>query len=149
MNDKTTAQEIAPLNYGQRKEYIAKALGVEWIDGSAIVALEEEYGYRTWFWFSNISTEELERFWVNLKSVGPYFGDPSSPDTGSVPLPGVLVQNIGSDQHKELWSYFYHLSDFRGHIHEDDDSHLIKNTYVYHAGYDAVAVQLGDGLKPA
>jgi len=34
-----------------------------------LVLLNEEYGYRLWFWFPNITSNELDTWWSELDSV--------------------------------------------------------------------------------
>jgi len=93
-----------------------------------LVLLEEEYGYRHWFWFPEMEPEILIRWWKSLKTVDPYFMTPE-------PLPGSVI-------YAEDMEYWYSLDKsgkyFSAHTHCDDDSWLkIPNKdYVYHLGYD-------------
>ncbi len=92
-----------------------------------MVLLEEEYGYRVWYWLPEISADELERWWATLKSVGPFFYSP-------VGLPGKVIQ---AD-----FGFFVKLAKtgkyYRAHIHMDFDSFLITpdNISIRHSGHD-------------
>lgn len=56
---------------------------------SVTVLLEEEYGYRQWFWETGMTVSELELWWTALPSVRPFFFSPEG-------LPGTL-REIGED----------------------------------------------------
>ena len=128
--------KIAPFESRDKTiAVIAQHLNAAWRPGEAIVALDEEYGYRMWFWFSGKSAPDLESWWGSLTSVAPYFMNPSIPENGAESIPGTLVQYSNLDDHKELWEYFRRLSDFIGHIHEDEDSYLKKTVYIRHKGF--------------
>src|SRR4051812_10243382 len=114
---------------------IAMHYGVAWIPGKAVVALEEECGYRDWFWFSEMSCEELESWWSTLPTVSPYFYDPSKPEDGAEPLSGKLIQCCHRDEDKEHWAVFKLLADYQAHMHTDSDSYLEKTVLIYHKGY--------------
>ncbi len=50
-----------------------------------LVILEEEYGYKHWFWYPGMNDSELVKWWESLESVDPYFMTPE-------PLPGKLIE---------------------------------------------------------
>jgi hypothetical protein len=112
---------------------IASSLGVLWHPGEAVVALEEEYGYRSWFWFTGISASALEEWWRTLPSVSPYFMNPTEPESGAPSLPGHLVKY--DQELSASWASFSSLADFTGHLHQDDDSFLSKKVFIHHAGH--------------
>ena len=94
-----------------------------------LVLLDEEYGYRSWFWFPSMSVSELEKWWKKLDSVEPYFMTPK-------PLPGGLYQ--ASEDEIDLFlalekSGKYYMA----HTHCDDDSFLINldGKKLFHKGY--------------
>ena len=93
-----------------------------------LVLLEEEYGYKYWFWFPKMNQDELEIWWETLETVDPYFMSPE-------PLPGDVIFAENMDYWHALEEAKRH---FTGHIHCDDDSWLKKPTgeYIYHKGYD-------------
>ena len=130
----------------------------EWPKGEAVVLLDEEYGYRTWLWHTNMTGEELIAWWTALPSVDPYFMTP-------VGLPGTLVpcwvqsnadkgvwtfkrdsvtqDEEGNWQGEEVFVYWPVPGDPRkdrwmAHIHQDDDSGLGHPTHgrFRHAGFD-------------
>ena len=97
-----------------------------------LILLEEEYGYRRWFWFPNMSLAELELWWLNLETVTPYFMTPE-------PLPGDLYKAQSEDEF-DLFCELESSSDYYcAHIHCDDDSVLMKpdKTKVFHKGYES------------
>ena len=89
-----------------------------------LVLLDEEYGWKEWFWFPPMNEKELINWWKNLEFVGK-------------PLEGELIEvnDENSNFFHKLWkdNSFYML-----HIHVDDDSYLKKPNaegYIYHKGY--------------
>lgn len=96
-----------------------------------LVLLDEEYGYRKWFWFPEMRAEELEQWWGALETVEPYFMTPE-------PLPGELYQ-VEMASELNLFIQLEKSSQFySAHTHCDDDSILIKpdKTRIYHKGYE-------------
>ncbi len=93
-----------------------------------IVLLEEEYGYKHWFWFPNMTPEQLELWWKGLDSVDPYFMTPE-------PLPGDVIFAEDMDYWHDLQEKGIH---YQAHTHCDDDSWLKRPSdhYVYHKGYE-------------
>ena len=95
-----------------------------------LVLLDEEYGYRRWFWFPKLSSEELIEWWKRLESVDPYFMTPEH-------LPGdvIQVEDEGLELFQELDLEETHFS---AHIHCDDDSALQtpNGNRVYHHGFE-------------
>ncbi|WP_445365712.1 hypothetical protein ACJJJB_03015 [Microbulbifer sp. ANSA001] len=93
-----------------------------------MVLLEEEYGYKHWFWFPQMTPFELEAWWKKLDTVDPYFMTPE-------PLPGDVI-------FAEDMEHWYSLQEkgkhYQAHIHCDDDSWLMRSLekYVYHMGYE-------------
>ena len=97
-----------------------------------LVLLDEEYGYRLWFWFPNITSNKLDTWWSELDSVDPYFMTPE-------PLIGDLYQAEDDDE-LELFTSLQKTSKFYTvHIHSNDDSILKKpnGTKIYHKGYES------------
>lgn len=96
-----------------------------------LILLEEEYGYRRWFWFPDMPLVELESWWRNLETVDPYFMTP-------VPLPGDLYKAENEDEF-DLFCELESSSNYHfAHIHCDDDSVLVKpdKTKIFHKGYE-------------
>lgn len=97
-----------------------------------IVLINEEYGYRKWFWFPPMNAAELEAWWSGLESVDPYFMTPES-------LPGDLYEVRAEEayaRYKQLAASCHRL-----HLHCDDDSILIcpNKTPLVHKGYRGYA----------
>ncbi|MBO2646576.1 hypothetical protein [Shewanella algae] len=96
-----------------------------------LVLLEEEYGYRRWYWFPSMAPSELEDWWLRLESVDPYFMTPE-------PLPGDLYQ-VEDDDEFDLFVELEKTGKFYvAHTHCDDDSVLLKpdKTKLFHKGYE-------------
>lgn len=124
---------------------------VAWPTDQAVVLLEEEYGYRSWVWWTGMTDDELIQWWKSLESVSPYFFDPRE-------LPGTLTPQYGlCREQPSIGTYNpktirYNEEDepfgevlalerpakvWIGHIHEDGDSDLFHPDYgrVHHRGY--------------
>ncbi len=76
-----------------------------------VVELSEEYGYRTWYWFTGMNKPDLIRFWEDMDSVNEHFWNPSKT------LPGQLVP-------ADAYPGAVNTSTWYGHIHENSDSYL-------------------------
>ena len=101
------------------------------IENELTVLLCEEYGYREWFWFPEMSEAKLIQWWKDLESVEPYFMTPE-------PLPGTLIQ-VKEDNDFELFQQFEEKNKyFTSHIHCDDDSILVTPTglKIQHKGFE-------------
>jgi len=96
-----------------------------------LVLLDEEYGYRKWFWFPSMPAEELEGWWTDLETVDPYFMTPE-------PLPGDLYQAEDEDEFDLYKNLEAGHGYYTAHTHCDDDSVLIRpdRTKVFHKGYE-------------
>lgn len=96
------------------------------------VLLNEEYGYRRWFWFPDMSPEKLELWWLALESVDPYFMTPE-------PLPGTLYQ-VQTDDEFDLFNTLLDTNTvYYAHTHCDDDSFLMRpnKEKIHHKGLEA------------
>ncbi len=93
-----------------------------------LVLLEEEYGYRDWFWFPQMTPTELIKWWGDLESVGEYFFTPE-------PLPGDVIKV--TEETRKLYRNLHKAGKyFQAHIHMDCDSYLQtpEGKLIYHAG---------------
>jgi hypothetical protein len=84
------------------------------INPETTIFLEEEYGYRLWFWIPDRPMADLIEWWRGLFSVEPWFVNPE-------PLPGVLLEDTSFDHWYDLYKSRQFIS---GHINDDDDSGL-------------------------
>ena len=97
------------------------------------VDLEEEYGYRTWTWFTLMDPTDLESWWTKLPSVRPYFFSPIGLPGRVEPRPAPPFTTVEAAlarlnaPPRPIW---------RCHIHQDDDSYLVTpaGRCIYHAG---------------
>ena len=127
------------------------AAEMAWPSDQAVVLLEEEYGYRSWVWWTGMTDVELVAWWKALASVQPYFFDPRG-------LPGTLTPQYGLcrdqpsvgtwnpktiqyDKDGEPFGDMLVLArpskHWVGHIHVDDDSSLYHKDFgaIHHLGY--------------
>jgi len=90
------------------------------------ILLEEEFGYRLWFWIPGRPIAELIEWWRGLFSVEPWCVTPE-------PLPGILIHGMPSEQWNELYATRQFIW---GHINDDDDSELRlpSGEAIYHQG---------------
>jgi hypothetical protein len=111
-----------------KKELTSVALK-EKTETDFLILLTEEYGFREWFWFPNMSEKELLEWWKELESVDPYFMTPE-------PLEGWLIE-----MSEELAGLYSELQKSKrcitAHFHCDDDSYikLVNGEIVHHKGY--------------
>ena len=88
--------------------------------------IDEEYGYRYWFWETGKSKQEMIDWWCNLESVDKFFFNPSQT------LPFGKVFSIYED--------CMHTPETEGyvHLHCDNDSFMrIDGESYYHKGYSS------------
>lgn len=66
-----------------------------------LVLIEEELGYRYWFWFPHVSRYELEHIWESMNA-GDFWAwfKPVETQLTSEPLPGERVEVKTDHQHK-------------------------------------------------
>jgi hypothetical protein len=85
------------------------------------VYIDEEYGYRFWFWDTGMTEAELVRWWGNLGSVTPFYFSPQGL------LPGTVTKI----------PHFQGPTPYLAHLHEDFDSwlKLPGGTTIYHRGH--------------
>ena len=102
----------------------------------AVVMLDEEYGYRSWVWYTGMSDEELRAYWEGLATVSDFFFDPRTlpgvlipwwPDPGN-PKGGIFTfdpEGFGWSDDEPVgtvvWMRHQNIL-WMGHIHQDDDS---------------------------
>ena len=124
---------------------------IPWPTDQAVVLLDEEYGYRSWVWWTGMTNDALAAWWKALDSVQPHFFDPRT-------LPGTLTPQYGLCREQPCigtWNpdtIQYDEEDeplgeeilltrpqvvWVGHIHEDDDSCLHHEEFgvIRHQGY--------------
>lgn len=124
----------------------------------AFVALREEFGFRYWFWFPEISQQELITYWKRLNEVNKISNLPGSLilaeggyKDGRQPIPyGEVTQTPYGDIHeffnnplKDLWDKLAdHSPAYYAHVFDETNSVLIcKNPHqkVYPRGrYEAL-----------
>jgi hypothetical protein len=101
--------------------------------GRLCVLVNEEYGFRTWFWFPNLkNNDELVAWWTQLEKVTAYYEDPK--------VMGGYFILADNEVISKLWE---HLNFVRAenplpyiHLHWEDDSYLmIEDVTYYHKGY--------------
>ncbi|KKL84750.1 hypothetical protein LCGC14_1961550 [marine sediment metagenome] len=86
-------------------------------DGKLVVYLDEEYGYRQWFWFPNMPESELQAYWDSLNAPDFYFS--------IYKLLGDMVPCESDFPMYDVWDEGFRLENsWRAHLHWDDDSWL-------------------------
>ena len=71
--------------------------------GDLVVYLDEEYGYRHWYWFPDMTTDELHAYWDQCE-ITQHFYDPSSLPGDVVPVPPEYFD--GADSHEDVNDYY-------------------------------------------
>jgi hypothetical protein len=108
--------------------------GKKLLKDEAFVLISEEFGYRYWFWFPEVSQKELIKIWKNTPRIDKF-------NFGSV-LPGKFILAGGANiewSMKEEWFYYLYGSrtTWIADIFDDCDSLLITSfprRYIYHKG---------------
>lgn len=110
------------------EEYKQKMIALaERMKKELVVILTEEYGYRYWFWFPQMTAKELE-FWWRTSIVKSYEYESEKYDhvTPVSELPGekILVED---DNMLDGWKVAEELKTFyTAHIHTTDDTSLVR-----------------------
>lgn len=123
------------------------------------VMLDEEYGYRSWVWYTGMSEAELLEWWANLESVDPFFYNPDGTLPGTVTAIVMWQNTEEGAESRGLYTYspetlqrdedgeqtgdivfikWPSAGRWSMHLHCDDDSLLHHTTkgHHFHKGYD-------------
>ena len=100
----------------------------------AFVLVSEEFGYRYWFWFPEVSKKELVKIWKNTERIDKF--------NFHQVLPGKFILAGGANVEwsiKEEWFYFLYgnRTTWIADIFDDCDSLLITTApkrYIHHKG---------------
>jgi hypothetical protein len=100
----------------------------------AFVLVSEEFGYRYWFWFPEVSQKKLVSIWKNTERIDKF--------NFQKVLPGKFILAGGANVEwsmKEEWFYFLYgnRTTWIADIFDDCDSLLITTTpkrYIHHKG---------------
>ena len=94
------------------------------------IFINEEYGYRTWIWKTNMNEDEFVSWWMNLTEsefIKYYFNFNS--------LPGVLkeykAKEQGNAQQREMGDPTSHKPYYYLHFHDVDDSYISIGNDLY------------------
>lgn len=112
--------------------------------GSLVVFLDEEYGYRQWYWFPSVPESELVALWNSIdKEEEAIYMDPSRLPGEVVPIPEETDQSLledycfqGLDEGEITYEQAHpnecywcnghvHPDTWKAHIHRNDDSWLV------------------------
>lgn len=121
-------QEYKEWNDFVKKRNEKYAAIKERISKEFVVLVEEEYGYKYWFWFPGISPKELEFWWKSNEH-----------------LPN--IRKLGNCIEDEYWDLFVDLRRtgqyYTAHWHEEEDSWLARpdGTYIKHRGQDKAVLE--------
>ena len=98
------------------------------------VLLDEEFGYRTFFWYPNMSPSDFTAWWEGLDSVEGYT---TCQEDHGTPLPGKLVE-VDTDEQWDKWTELYTVGDLIFcSFFNDGDSFLRTGGKTYrHKGFD-------------
>lgn len=109
-----------------------------------VVALDIEYGYKTYVWIPEMTCLELERWWLRQQHIGKFY---------ELPCGGTFLQDVtksipyGSGDWDYLhydttvWTTYNYIKNahlgYHAHIFCDEDSYLItpRKRHIHHAGY--------------
>ncbi len=80
------------------------------------VTIEEEWGYREWFWFPRISAQELESWWCSQQNIESFWGWAGSQKCAmQEDWPGEFVL-IKEEDDLQLWSESFRYTAYISHI---------------------------------
>ena len=103
----------------------------------AFVTLREEFGFRYWFWFPEMSKKELVNFWKSQKTIDNW--------TFRRVFPGTFILAEGGYYGKKgSWHEGKHAIGY-GKVFKEDDEHN-EGDILYHEYYNAPLMDLWDKL---
>lgn len=104
------------------------------------IILDEENGYRRWFWQPDRTLDEVIAWWISLDAISPWLFTP-------IFLPGKMVE-VTTDEHYDFWIKSWHSGQFvTGHIDMEYSSYLRRPSgvegypsgdYIRHKNYKYV-----------
>jgi hypothetical protein len=121
--------------------------GIELQKDEAFVLVSEEFGYKYWFWFPQVSQKELIKIWKNSVSIDKFnFHDV---------LPGKFIlaggANIEWNIREDLFDFLYGTKlTWSADIFDDCDSVLITTfprRYIYHKGRHEAILRLETDIR--
>jgi hypothetical protein len=122
-----------------------------------VVALDIEYGFKTYIWIPDMTCSELERWWLRQKNVGKFYPLPA--------VDGVFLQDVSKCKETGdgywdylsydtlVWTTYNRVKNanlgYTCHLFCDDDSYLItpKNRFIHHMGYWPARLQTERDVK--
>jgi hypothetical protein len=102
----------------------------------AFVCINEEFGYRNWFWFPQFSQKELIRFWKQLDGIDKF--------NFRSKLPGKIILASAACEHynENLMNLWFYLVEGKmcstSFIFDDDNSYLVTHyprRVIFHKKY--------------
>lgn len=106
------------------------------------VLVDEEYGYRKWFWFPRMSQQKLENWWSVLETVEYFLLEPSK-------LPGILFEVKNADEYNLFKDLALKSESYYIFLNDDEDSVLIKpnKKKLTHRGYKGFEHYIPENTK--
>lgn len=89
-------------------------------EGRTVVLVDEEYGYRYWFWLVDWSHQDIEAWWRGLSTVEDMFFNPSA----RLSEYGGRCVAVDCEEAEELFMLLTERGLPYAHLHQDDDSWL-------------------------
>jgi len=110
-----------------------------------VVAIDEEYGYRSWLWFPGIPAQTLEAWWENLTDICTFWGHQGNGPLGKLQngWPGEFFRADDSERHYDLFDAVWKSAPYRAYVDinevgskDDPDSFLQREdkTIFIHKG---------------
>lgn len=81
------------------------------------IILDEEWGYKEWFWIPDRPLHEIVEWWKTLSGVTPWTFSPQ-------PLPGVLVEARSGEEYDLYYKAWRSGRYYTAHLNDDSDSWL-------------------------
>jgi DNA ligase D-like protein (predicted 3'-phosphoesterase) len=104
--------------YREYKEFVQKRENftqniLRRAENELMILISEEYGYREWFWFPQMSASKVEFWWQTQERI--------NDSTIWTDLPGEVI----GDEYQELWGKLKRSGRYyNAHMHTDEDSFL-------------------------
>lgn len=105
------------------REMTGKEIAERIARGDLVVYLDEEYGFRQWFWFPDMTEEELLRYWHGCSIENHYF-NPSGLPGDMVPVP---ADNTDDDAAHNCPTYISILTDEFDDATEEEREKMVES----------------------
>ena len=87
-----------------------------------VIAIDEEYGYRSWLWFPGLPAQQVEAWWQELMDIDSFWGRQADGPLGELQKgwPGEFFRADESDRFYDLFDEVWKTGQYRSCIDSNE-----------------------------